>query len=79
MTDAPAYAGIDVAKDRLDVVLRPGGEYVEATNDERGVESVVSCLREENPALTACMRKLLTILAAVLRNRTPWRTDTIVA
>ena len=24
-------------------------------------------------ALTACMRKLLTVLAAVLRNRTPWR------
>ena len=51
MTDAPAYAGVDVAKDRLDVVLRPSGEYVEATNDERGIESVVSRLREENPAL----------------------------
>lgn len=51
MTDAPAYAGIDVAKGRLDVVLRPSGEYVEATNDERGIGSVVSRLREENPAL----------------------------
>ena len=30
-------------------------------------------------ALTACMRKLLTILAAVLRNRTPRRTEAIVA
>jgi len=24
-------------------------------------------------ALTACMRKLLTILNAILKNRTPWR------
>ena len=26
-------------------------------------------------ALTACMRKLLIILGAVLRNRTPWRSE----
>jgi len=26
MTQTPTYAGIDVAKDRLDVVLRPSGE-----------------------------------------------------
>ena len=51
MTDAPAYAGIDVAKDRLDVVLRPSGEYLKATNDERGIGSVVRRLREESPAL----------------------------
>ena len=51
MTDAPTYAGIDVAKDRLDVVIRPSGEYLEATNDERGIGSVVSRLRGENTAL----------------------------
>ncbi len=45
------YAGIDVAKDRLDVVLRPSGEYVEATNDERGIRSVVRRLRKEDVAL----------------------------
>src|SRR5829696_9906075 len=33
------------AKDRLDVMLRPSGEYVEATNDERGIRSVVRRLR----------------------------------
>ena len=44
-------AGIDVAKDRLDVVLRPSGEYVEATNDERGIRSVVRRLRKEDVAL----------------------------
>jgi len=51
MTQTPTYAGIDVAKDRLDVVLRPSGEYVEATNDERGIRSVVRRLRKENLAL----------------------------
>jgi transposase len=51
MTETPTYAGIDVAKDRLDVVLRPSGGYVEATNDERGIRSVVRRLRKENVAL----------------------------
>ena len=40
-----------MAKDRLDVVLRPSGEYVEATNDERGIRSVVRRLRKEDVAL----------------------------
>jgi len=40
-----------VAKDRLDVALRPSGEYVEATNDERGIRSVVRRLRKEDVAL----------------------------
>jgi len=51
MTGTPTYAGIDVAKDRLDVVLRPSGEYVEATNDERGIRSVVLRLRKDDVAL----------------------------
>ena len=49
MTDATTYAGIDVAKDRLDVVLRPSGEYLEATNDEPGIRSVLRRLRREKP------------------------------
>jgi transposase len=52
MTQTPTYyAGIDVAKDRLDVVLRPSGEYIEVPNDERGIRSVVRGLRKENVAL----------------------------
>ena len=51
MTPTRALGRIDVAKDRLDVVLRPLGEYVEATNDERGIGSLVRRLWEENPAL----------------------------
>ena len=52
MKETPIYdAGIDVVKDRLDVVLRPSGGYVEATNDERAIRSVVRRLRKENVAL----------------------------
>jgi transposase len=52
MKETPTYyTGIDVAKDRLDVVLRPSGEYVEATNDERGIHSVVRRLQEKDVAL----------------------------
>jgi transposase len=56
MTETPTYvgtyAGIDVGQgDRLDVVLRPSGGYVEATNDKRGIRSVVRRLRKENVAL----------------------------
>ncbi len=40
------YVGIDVAKDRLDVVLRPTGEYLGTTNDERGIKAVVRRLRK---------------------------------
>ena len=52
MTEAPnCYAGIDVAKDRLDVVLRPSGKYLRTSNEERGIGSLVSWLRQEDVAL----------------------------
>ncbi|MDP9477634.1 MAG: hypothetical protein M3R38_18440 [Actinomycetota bacterium] len=38
------YAGIDVSKEHLDVVLRPSGEYLRANNDERGIESLAARL-----------------------------------
>jgi transposase len=34
---------------------------------------LVACGKPKKVVLTACMRKLLTILAAILRNRTPWQ------
>jgi transposase len=34
---------------------------------------LVASGKPKKVALTACMRKLLTILAAILRNRTPWQ------
>ena len=51
MTDVSTYAGIDVAKDSMDVVLRPNGEYVRVTNDERGIQSVLDLLRRERVVL----------------------------
>ena len=51
MATAPTYVGIDVAKDHLDVVLRPSGEYLRAANDEKGVRRVVDRLSEEGVAL----------------------------
>lgn len=51
MADALTYVGIDVAKDHLDVVFRPGGEYLKTTNDERGIASVVDRLQDEKVEL----------------------------
>ena len=45
------YAGIDVSKEHLDVVLRPTGEYLRENNDERGIESLAARLKEASPAL----------------------------
>ena len=45
------YVGIDVSKKCLDVVLRPSGEYLETTNDEQGIRSLVVRLEEVRPAL----------------------------
>ena len=44
-------AGIDVSKERLDIAIRPSGEYLRTGNDERGIDSLVSSLREEDPVL----------------------------
>ncbi len=43
------YVGIDVAKDRVDVAIRPGGDTWSADYDERGVSELVSCLRTAEP------------------------------
>lgn len=51
MDAAPTYVGIDVAKDRLDAMLRPSGEYLSVGNDERGIRRVVGLLSEEGTAL----------------------------
>ena len=43
------YVGIDVAKERVDVAIRPGGNTWSADYDERGVSELVSCLRTAEP------------------------------
>lgn len=48
MAATPIYVGIDVAKDRLDVVLRPTGVYLELENNDRDIRKLVQRLRKEN-------------------------------
>ena len=45
------YVGIDVAKDRLDVHVRPGGEAFAVARDGEGVANLVDRLRVLAPAL----------------------------
>jgi transposase len=51
MTATPTYVGIDVAKNRLDIAIRPSGECQQVGNDERGIRYVVSRLRKVRPTL----------------------------
>ena len=49
MKQEEIYVGIDVAKDRVDVAIRPGGDTWSADYDERGMSELVSCLRTAEP------------------------------
>ena len=48
---APTFVGIDVAKDRLDVHLRPSDEAFALSRDGAGLEALVARLRALAPAL----------------------------
>ena len=43
------YVGIDVAKVRVDVAIRPGGDRCEVTNDESGIAALVVQMQELHP------------------------------
>jgi transposase len=47
----PTFVGIDVAKDRLDVHLRPSGAAFALSRDGAGLEALVAHLRALDPAL----------------------------
>ena len=49
MKQEEIYVGIDVAKDRVDVAIRPDGDTWSADYDERGMSELVSCLRTAEP------------------------------
>jgi transposase len=51
METAPVFVGIDVAKQRLDVALRPGSERFGVPHDEDGLAELVRRLRACQPAL----------------------------
>lgn len=49
--EAPAFVGIDVSKDRLDVHLLPSGEAFAVPRDDQGLDHLKERLREARPAL----------------------------
>ena len=50
MEQEPVFVGIDVAKDRVDVALRPSGDVWEVAYDESGVSALVSRLQSLEPS-----------------------------
>ena len=51
MEQAPRYAGIDVAKAKVDVAVRPTGQKWSIVYDKRGVRELISQMKEMSPAL----------------------------
>ena len=54
MTTSAVVVGVDVAKDRLDVAVRPSGEAWSTANDEAGISALVARLRPLTPTLIVC-------------------------
>ena len=55
MKQQETYVGIDVAKDRVDVAVRPGGDMWSVDYDERGMSELVSSLQTAAPAAPAAV------------------------
>ena len=76
--------GLDVSKDKLDVAIWGEKNCLEAENSKRGIAELVKQILALEPklmvvdAITACMRKMLTILHAMMRDQQPFR-DSAVA
>src|SRR5437867_12340934 len=51
MSTAATYVGIDVAKTRLDIAVRPSGDQWSAPNDDAGITEVVTRLQDLAPTL----------------------------
>ena len=51
MEQEATYVGVDVAKARLDVAVRPSGDGWHVSRDEAGIRQLVSHLRTLEPAM----------------------------
>lgn len=60
------FVGMDVSQDTVDIAVQPGAVF-QIVNDEPGI-AANTCV-----CSSACMRKLLTILNAMVKSGTPWR------
>ena len=47
----PVFVGIDVAKGRADVAVRPSGEHWQTATSEEGIAALVERLRSLSPTL----------------------------
>ena len=68
MKREPTYVGIDVAKDRVDIAVRPTGQSWSASYEEEEVEKLVARLQGLEPAaviLEATGGLELTLVAAL--------------
>ena len=54
MTASPVFVGVDVAKARLDTVVRPSGASWSVGNDEAGVAELLARLRSLGPEPIVC-------------------------
>src|SRR2546426_8451130 len=51
---SPVFVGVDVAKEQVDVAVRPSGDRWRVVNDEAGITALVARLRPLAPALIVC-------------------------
>lgn len=49
--NSSVFVGIDVAKDHLDIAIRPNEKVWTVQNDEKGIEELASQLKEKDPEL----------------------------
>lgn len=54
MSTSPVFVGVDVAKETLDVAVRPSGVRWSVSNDEAGITALVERLAPLSPALIVC-------------------------
>src|SRR2546426_5027050 len=54
MMASPVVVGVDVAKEQVDVAVRPSGDRWRVVNDDTGVGALVARLRPLAPALVLC-------------------------
>lgn len=54
MSALPVWVGLDVAKETLDVAMRPSGELWSTPNTESGIATLLARLRSLHPALVVC-------------------------
>ena len=48
------FVGIDVAKDTLEVAIRPSGEQETVPNSEEGISRIKALITRAHPALIVC-------------------------